>query len=121
MTPKTLAAAVSHYGALAKAKLDNIAISGSPEDQLRGPIEALIHDLADLGGLPADAVQLVGETTLSDIKTRPDFAVTVRKALVGFIEIKAPGKGADPRHFDNQHDKDQWAKLKSLLACTRFG
>ena len=63
---------------------------------------------------PRTAVQLVGETTLSELKTRPDFAVTVGKALVGFIEVKAPGKGADPRQFNDPHDKDQWNKLKSL-------
>jgi Type ISP C-terminal specificity domain/N-6 DNA Methylase len=57
---------------------------------------------------------VVGETTLSDLKTIPDFAVTVSNALVGFIEIKAPGKGADPRKFNDPHDKEQWAKLKSL-------
>ena len=48
------------------------------------------------------------------MQTRPDFAVTVGKALVGFIEIKAPGKGADPRKFSDPHDKKQWDKLKSL-------
>jgi hypothetical protein len=111
---KTVADAVSHYGASTKSKLASIAISGAPEDQLRGPLEALIRDLAELGGLAPSSVQLIGETTLSDIKTRPDFAVTVSKALVGFIEVKAPGKGADPRRFDNEHDKDQWDKLKSL-------
>ncbi|MFN3657044.1 MAG: N-6 DNA methylase [Pseudolabrys sp.] len=114
MAGKTVADAVSHYGAATKSKLASIAISGAPEDQLRGPLETLIRDLADLGGLPHGAVHLIGETTLSDIKTRPDFAVTVSKALVGFIEVKAPGKGADPRRFDNEHDKDQWDKLKSL-------
>jgi hypothetical protein len=111
---KTVADAVSHYGASTKSKLADIAISGAPEDQLRGPLEALIHALAELGGLPAGSVHLIGETTLSDIKTQPDFAVTVSKALVGFIEVKAPGKGADPRRFDNEHDKEQWDKLKSL-------
>ena len=60
------------------------------------------------------AVAFVGETTLSDLKTRPDFAVTVSNALVGFIEVKAPGKGADPRKFKDPHDKEQWEKLKSL-------
>jgi len=48
------------------------------------------------------------------MKTRPDFAVTVTNALVGFIEVKAPGKGADPRQFNDLHDKEQWIKLKSL-------
>ncbi len=114
MAGKTLADAVSRYGASTKSKLADVAISGAPEDQLRGPLEALVHDLAALEGLPSGSVHLIGETTLSDIKTRPDFAVTVSKALVGFIEVKAPGKGADPRRFDNEHDKEQWDKLKSL-------
>ncbi len=105
---------MSAYGASAKSKLANIAISGAPEDQLRGPLEALIKDLAAIEGMPSNAVHLVGETTLSELKTRPDFAVTVGKALVGFIEIKAPGKGADPRQFSDPHDKEQWDKLKSL-------
>ena len=111
---KTVAIAISNFGASAKAKLSNPAISGAPEDQLRGPLEALFHDLAQIGGLPSKAINLVGETTLTHLKTRPDYAVTVSNALVGFIEVKAPGKGADPRKFADPHDKDQWDKLKSL-------
>jgi hypothetical protein len=111
---KTLADAVSAYGASVKAKLANVAISGAPEDQLRGPLEILIRDLAAVEGMSPNGVELVGETTLSELKTRPDFAVTVSNALVGFIEIKAQGKGADPRHFSDPHDKEQWDKLKSL-------
>lgn len=114
MPGKTLADAVSAYGASVKAKLSNVAISGAPEEQLRAPLEALIRDLAAIEGMPASAVKLVGETTLAELKTRPDFAVTVGNALVGFIEIKAPGKGADPRQFNDPHDKEQWDKLKSL-------
>lgn len=114
MAVKTVAVAVSNFGARAKAKLSNVAITGAPEDQLRGPLEALLYDLAEIGGLPAKAVNLVGETTLAHLKTRPDYAVTVTNALVGFIEVKAPGKGADPRKFADPHDRDQWDKLKSL-------
>jgi hypothetical protein len=33
---------------------------------------------------------------------------------VGFVELKAPGKGADPRKFKDPHDKAQWEKLRSL-------
>ena len=41
--------------------------------------------------------------------------LTVHKALVGFIEVKAPGKGADPTRFKKDtHDALQWAKLKAL-------
>jgi hypothetical protein len=111
---KTLASAVSAYGASVKPKLANIAIGGAPEDQLRGPLDVLLRDLAEISGLSVGSVHLVGETTLTDLKTRPDFAVTVKKALVGFIEVKAPGKGADPRKFTDPHDKEQWDKLKSL-------
>jgi hypothetical protein len=111
---KTVASAISNFGANAKAKLTSVAISGAPEDQLRAPLESLLHDLAEIGGLPAKTVNLIGETTLTHLKTRPDYAVTVANALVGFIEVKAPGKGADPRKFSDPHDKDQWDKLKSL-------
>ena len=49
-----------------------------------------------------------------ELETRPDFAVTKQKLLVGFIEVKAPGKGADPRKFKDPHDKAQWVRLKLL-------
>jgi len=111
---KEVATAVSAFGASAKSKLSNPAISGAPEDQLRGPLEALVRALAEASGLPSNSVHLVGETPQADLKTRPDFAVTVNNALVGFIEVKAPGKGADPRRFTDPHDKEQWSKLKAL-------
>lgn len=38
----------------------------------------------------------------------------MHSALVGFIELKAPGKGADPRKFKDKHDKQQWERLKHL-------
>jgi hypothetical protein len=106
--------AVSAFGMATKAKLSNPAAQGAPEDQLRAPFEALIKDLSVLAGLPDGVVTPVGEHTLSALATRPDYAVTVHKALVGFIEVKAPGKGADPRKFADPHDKKQWTKLKSL-------
>jgi hypothetical protein len=109
-----LSAAVSAFGANAKSKLSNRAVVGAPEDQLRAPLETLIHDLAELSGLARSNVGLVGESTLSHLAARPDYAVTVSNALVGFIEVKAPGKGADPRRFSDEHDKTQWSKLKSL-------
>jgi hypothetical protein len=110
----SLAEAISAFGASAKSKLASPAISGSPEDQLRNPLEVLLKDLAQIGGLAPASIALVGETGLGELRLRPDFAVTVSKALVGFVEVKAPGKGADPRKFTNAHDKDQWTKLKAL-------
>jgi hypothetical protein len=112
MTP-TLKSAIARYGSEARAKLANVGATGEPEDQLRAPLERLLAELAEVCGFPAGVVTPVGETTLRGLKTRPDYAITVRNALVGFVEIKAPGKGADPRRFRG-HDKEQWEKLQPL-------
>lgn len=109
-----LTEAVSAFGAAAKAKLSNPGASGAPEDQLRAPLETLLIDLSRLIGLGASDLTLVGESSLADLKTRPDYAVTRKKALIGFIEVKAPGKGIIPKDFTDKHDKEQWEKLKSL-------
>ena len=110
----TLKDVISDFGREAKSKLANPSVTGSPEDQLRAPLEALFADLAALAGISADDVVAVGETSLADLKTRPDYALTLKNALVGFVEVKAPGKGADPRRFHDSHDKDQWEKLQTL-------
>lgn len=110
----TIQSAVASFGAKAKSKLSNPGAHGEPENQLRAPFEQLLADLAEFSNLPKTAVAAVGESSVSDLKTRPDYAVTVHKALVGFIELKAPGKGADPRKFKDPHDKVQWEKLHSL-------
>jgi len=104
-----LNSAISAFGISAKRKLSNPSARGEPEDQLRAPLEELIPALAGLVGLSPAAVAMIGESTVRDLKTRPDYAVTVRKALVGFVELKAPGKGeplsrptrtTHPRLFD---------------------
>ncbi len=104
---------MSRFGAALKPKFSGIGASGSPEDQLRGPLDQLVQDIVVVLGWAANVV-LVGESSVVELKTRPDFAVTKQSLLVGFIEVKAPGKGADPRRFSDQHDKDQWQKLKLL-------
>lgn len=110
----TLDAVVSRFGAGAKQKLSNPAAVGAPEDQLRAPFEQLLSDLASLCNFAPGRVVAVGETSLADLKIRPDYSVTVQGALVGFVEMKAPGKGADPRKFKDKHDKEQWSRLKHL-------
>ncbi len=112
--PASLTEAVARFGTRAKAKLSNSAVVGQPEDQLRTPVELLLRDV---GGLCAplwrDQISVVGEASLRDLKCRPDLAVTRSALLVGYVELKAPGKGADPRHFRG-HDRDQWERFKSL-------
>ena len=108
-----LAAAISRFGKDAKAKLSNPSATGEPEDQLRAPLETLFADLAELCGFKREWIAAVGESSLSTLHTRPDYAITMRNVLVGFVEVKAPGKGADPRRFKG-HDKEQWEKLQSV-------
>jgi hypothetical protein len=114
MTQPTLDSTLSIFGASAKQKLSNAAVAGAPEDQLRAPFEKLLADLAELCNFAPGKVIAVGETSLTDLKIRPDYSVTVHDALVGFVELKAPGKGADPRRFRDKHDKEQWERLKHL-------
>ncbi|MFR9758193.1 type ISP restriction/modification enzyme [Streptomyces sp. TR06-5] len=109
-----LQAAIDQYGVSLHAKLNAVAAQGQPEDQLRAPFESLIASLAGICGLNPSQLVLVGESSLKDLRTRPDYAITYQNLLLGFIEIKAPGKGADPRKFKDAHDKDQWKKLKAL-------
>jgi hypothetical protein len=111
--PTSLAEAVGRFGTRAKAKLSSI-VSGQPEDQLRTPVELLLRDVAGLCA-PAwrEQVAIIGEASLRDLKCRPDLAVTRSGLLVGYVELKAPGKGADPRQFRG-HDREQWERLKSL-------
>ncbi len=114
MTSDQVLTAISAFGAEAKSKLNNPAATGEPEDQLRGPLEVLLKALAGIESPLADKLAMVGESSIAELKSRPDYAVTVANALVGFIEVKAPGKGSDPRRFKDKHDKGQWEKLRSL-------
>jgi len=108
----TLQAAIATFGKSVKDKLANPAASGQPEDQLRAPFERLLSDIAAL--LEIHDVTLIGESTIRELQTRPDYSVTVRNVLVGFVELKAPGKGANPQKFKDKHDKAQWKKLQTL-------
>ena len=109
---RTIEKAVGEFGASAKAKL--AGGDGQPEDQLRAPLETLFAEVAAILHPTVKNLVLTGETSLAEMRTRPDYAVKVGNALVGFIEVKAPGKGADPRKWKTGHDKEQWDKLKAL-------
>lgn len=105
---------VSHFGQDVLAALNDPAVTGEAEDQLRTPLVNLITCLNRILGNEAESVNLVGEVRLPELMTRPDYAVT-RKGLIGFIELKAPGKGSDPNNFTAKSaDRLQWEKLKSL-------
>ena len=85
--------------------------SASPEDQLKGPVAAL---LAKAGVACRLRVQCRTETHLSEHHVRPDVAVHVERLICGYIELKAPGLGADAPKLKGAHNKAQWKKLQAL-------
>ena len=88
----------------------SLSISFNPEDQLKAPIETLLKSSGSLLNLSVSVVTEVQERALSG---RPDVGVAVRSLLTGHIELKAPGKGADPNRLRGA-DKQQWEKFKNL-------
>jgi hypothetical protein len=99
--------AVSLFGAEVTPKLKG---DGWQEDQLRGPLESLVRTVSRSLGLE---VTLIGEVPLVDIDARPDYAVEVGGALVGYVELKKPGTQADPEVFTGRNAA-QWEKLRLL-------
>jgi len=89
---------------------------GEPEDQLRKPFEVLLETIGQAIGV---GVVCKGETVLPGRLGKPDYAVHAGGVLAGFAEMKAPGKGADPRRFKGR-DAKQWKRfqaLPNLLYC----
>ena len=58
-----------------------------PEDQLKAPVAALIETVTS-------GVLTKTEAQVHELGGRPDIGVEVGKALCGFVELKAPGLGA---------------------------
>ncbi|NJP44504.1 type ISP restriction/modification enzyme [Actinacidiphila epipremni] len=73
-------------------------------------METLIRTAGESLGL---SITLVGEVPLVDLRARLDYAVSVDGALVGYIELKRPGCGADPALFTGENAA-QWQKLQLL-------
>lgn len=108
-----LTTAISTFGSEIKKRLDADA-KANREEQLRAPFEALIKQLVVEFGIAKESdVLLVPESKITELKTRPDYAVMLHGVLIGHVELKAPGKGANPKRFKG-HDKEQWEKLRQL-------
>ncbi len=82
-----------------------------PEDQLKNPVAALFTSIGEHG---TASIETTTETALQKIGVRPDIAVYADGLVNGHIELKAPGKGANPKAFTTPHDKAQWKKMQSL-------
>ena len=80
-------------------------IAAQPEDQLKPGVQLV---------LKAAARQIETRTEVrADVEGRPDIGVASNRLLCGFVELKAPGKGARPQRFTGA-DKRQWEKFKAL-------
>ena len=85
--------------------------AASPEDQLKPAVADLLKSAGEAYGL---SIETKTETHLAEHKVRPDIAVYVDGLICGYIELKAPGLGADAPKLTGDHNKKQWAKLKVL-------
>ena len=105
-----LADAVAEFGAAVRWPL--AAGRGRAEDQIAAPAAQLVRSAGRALGL---RVVTHAETPLSELSIRPDFAVEVADGPTGFIEVKRPGKGANPAAWTaGSHDGRQWQKLRLL-------
>ncbi|MEV4251839.1 type ISP restriction/modification enzyme [Spirillospora sp. NPDC049652] len=110
LPPRTANAALT---AFANEVAQKSGRGGEAEDQLRGPLERLLRELGALAGIEAVPY---GEVRLKDLRARPDYAVDVGRVRVGYLELKAPGKGVptDRSWGPTKADREQWAKLQAL-------
>jgi len=83
---------------------------GEPEDQLRAPFEALMERV---GKALAIEVVCSGETRLAGRLGKPDYAVHATKLLAGYVELKAPGVGANARRFRGRN-REQFKRFSSI-------
>jgi hypothetical protein len=102
--------AVARFGREVSRKLRTG--QGSGEDHLRGPFEQMTGAIAESVGL---TVTMIGETRLPDLSIRPDYAVDVAHARVGYVELKRPGHGV-PETWGRpgKHDLEQWLRFQQL-------
>ncbi|MCC6659551.1 MAG: N-6 DNA methylase [Phycisphaerales bacterium] len=82
---------------------------GAPEAQLSGPVAALLQQF---GTLTSRKIVAKSESPTPGRPGIPDFGVVVDGALCGYVELKAPGFGADTSRFTGR-DKEQWERFKA--------
>ena len=101
--------ALQEFAAAVTDKMTQLT-HGEPEDQVRGPFDNLMAAVADTIGWN---VVCTGETPLPDRLGRPDFALHLNKLLAGYVELKAPGVGANAKRFMG-HNRDQFKRFSAI-------
>jgi hypothetical protein len=100
--------ALRNYARELTAKFRTLG-DAQPEDQLKAPVDGL---LTALGGQIGQTIVVNTESRVEDVG-RPDLAVASGGLLCGYIELKAPGTGADVRRFRDRNRR-QWRKFQAL-------
>ena len=101
--------ALQEFAGAVTAKSSALA-GGGPEDQLRGPFEHLLVRVAAAWG---EGVVCTGEAPLPGRLGRPDYAVHRGGVLTGYVELKAPGAGADAARFKGR-DRTQFRRFSAI-------
>ena len=101
--------ALQKFAEAVTAKMTQLT-AGEPEDQLRGPFENFMADAADAIGWK---VVCTGETPLPGRLGRPDYAVHRDQLLAGYVELKAPGAGANAKRFKG-HNRSQFKRFSAI-------
>ena len=85
-------------------------IPAQPEDQLKEHVAALLRACGEAWGFE---VRSRSEARAEGDVGRPDLGFTVGGLPCGYIELKAPGRGAQAERFRG-HDREQWQRFKAL-------
>ena len=101
--------ALQAFAAAVTAKMSQLT-PGEPEEQVRAPFENLMAGVADAFGWK---IVCTGETPLPDRLGRPDFAIHRNQALAGYVELKAPGFGANAKRFKGRN-REQFKRFSSM-------
>ncbi len=110
MSPKiSLYAALRHFADSVREKSGQF-VPGEPEDQLRAPFEDFMREAGEALGLH---IVCAGEAPLPDRLGRPDYAIHANELLAGYVELKAPGVGADAKRFKDRNRK-QFKRFSSV-------
>lgn len=101
----------SHVGDFLEALRTKYDLPGEDE----AAVSDALKEAKFFSGWPeaSATINVASEADASGVSTKPDLAVFHDGTLVGYVELKAPGKGADPDSFGG-HDAEQWKQHSRL-------
>ncbi len=106
---KAAFAALQKFAEAVTAKMTTLTV-GEPENQMRAPFETLMQEV---GRALGRKVVCTGETRVSGRIGKPDYAIHAANLLVGYVELKSPGVGANPNRFVGRN-REQWKRFKAI-------